>query len=80
VTTGAGSRGSWTAKWRPSISTRIDQPLFIACFPDGGRLSIEFTEEAPDDDEPRLGGWLELRVEDPEAVTQKLVDAGFTAN
>jgi len=33
----------------------------------GGNLSIEFTGDAPDDDQPRLGAWRELRAADPAA-------------
>jgi len=35
-------------------------------------------EEAPDEDTPRLGAWLELRAENPEALMQSAVDAGLT--
>ena len=48
----------------------IDQPMLIVSFPGGGHLSIEFTDEAPDDEQPRLGAWLELRADDPAAVLQ----------
>ena len=37
-------------------------PMLVVDFPGGGHLSIEFIEEAPDDDRPRLGAWLELRA------------------
>jgi hypothetical protein len=33
----------------------IDQPMLIVSFPGGGHLSIEFTDDAPDDEQPRLG-------------------------
>jgi hypothetical protein len=46
-------------------------------FPDGGSLSIEFTDQAPDDEHPRLGAWLELRAEDPAAVMRAALDAGL---
>jgi len=32
----------------------IDQPMLVVSFPGGGHLSIEFTDEAPDDEQPRL--------------------------
>jgi hypothetical protein len=44
----------------------------------GGHLSIEFTDDAPDDEQPRLGAWLELRADDPGAVLQAALDAGLT--
>jgi hypothetical protein len=36
----------------------IDQPMLVVSFPGGGDLSIEFTDAAPDDEQPRLGAWL----------------------
>ena len=41
-------------------------------------LSIEFTDQAPDDDHPRLGAWLELPADDPAAVMRAALDAGLT--
>jgi hypothetical protein len=32
----------------------IDQPMLIVSFPGGGHLSIEFTDDAPEDEHPRL--------------------------
>lgn len=56
----------------------IGQPVLVVSFPGGGHLSIEFTGDAPDDEQPRLGAWLELRAEDPAAVLQAALDAGLT--
>ena len=56
----------------------MTEPMLLVRFPGGGHLSIEFIEDAPDDDTPRLGAWLELRAEDPEALMQAAVDAGLT--
>jgi len=56
----------------------MEQPMLLVRFPGGGNLSIEFTEDAPDDDQPRLGAWLELRADDPAAVLRTAVDAGLT--
>lgn len=56
----------------------IDQPMLVISFPGGGHLSIEFTDEAPDDEQPRLGAWLELRADDPAAVLQAALQAGLT--
>jgi len=44
----------------------------------GENLSIEFTGGAPDDDQPRLGTWLERRAADPAAVMRSVLDAGLT--
>jgi hypothetical protein len=56
----------------------IDQPMLVVSFPGGGHLSIEFTDDAPDDEQPRLGAWLELRADDPAAVLQAALEAGLT--
>ena len=56
----------------------IDQPMLVVSFPGGGHLSIEFTGDAPDDEQPRLGAWLELRADDPAAVLQAALEAGLT--
>ena len=53
------------------------EPMLLVRFPGGGHLSIEFVEDAPDDDTPRLGAWLELRAEDPQALMQAALDAGL---
>ena len=54
------------------------EPMLLVRFPGGGHLSIEFIEEAPDDDNPRLGAWLELRAEDPDALMRAALEAGLT--
>jgi hypothetical protein len=56
----------------------IDQPMIIVSFPGGGHLSIEFRDDAPDGEEPRLGAWLELRADDPAALLQIALSAGLT--
>jgi hypothetical protein len=56
----------------------MTEPMLLVRFPGGGHLSIEFIEDAPDDDTPRLGAWLELRAENPEALMQAALDGGLT--
>jgi hypothetical protein len=56
----------------------MPEPMLVVRFPGGGHLSIEFTADAPDDDQPRLGAWLELRASDPAAVMRSVLDAGLT--
>jgi|SRR3954463_7537870 hypothetical protein len=80
--TGAGNwpaalRRSWAARYGPELPG-IDQPMLIVSFPGGGHLSIEFTDDAPDEEQPRLGTWLELRADDPAAVHQAALGAGLT--
>lgn len=55
----------------------ISEPMLLVGFPGGGHLSIEFTDDAPDDDAPRLGAWLQLRTEDPEALMGRIREAGL---
>jgi len=55
----------------------MPEPMLVAYFPGGGNLSVEFTADAPDEDHPRFGAWLELRAEDPAAVMQAALDAGL---
>ena len=55
----------------------ITESMLVVRFPDGGSLSIEFTDQAPDDENPRLGARLELRDEDPAAVMRAALDAGL---
>src|ERR1044072_9495248 len=55
----------------------IDQPMLVVSFPGGGHLSIELTGDAPDDEQPRLGAWLELRADDPAAVHRAALQAGL---
>jgi len=52
------------------------EPMLVVRFPGGGRLSIEFIDNAADADEPRLGTWLELRAEDPQALMRTVLNAG----
>ena len=55
----------------------IAQPMLIVSFPGGGHLSIEFTDDAPDGEQPRLGAWLELRADDPAATLEAALSAGL---
>jgi hypothetical protein len=54
------------------------EAMLLVHVPGGGYLSIEFIEGAPDADAPRLGAWLELRAENPEALMRAALDAGLT--
>jgi len=40
-------------------------------------LSVDFTDDAPDEQQALRGAWLELRPEDPAALKQKVVAAGL---
>jgi hypothetical protein len=56
----------------------LEQPMLLVSFPGGGHLSVEFTDAAADDEQPRLGAWLELRASEPSAVLQAALRAGLT--
>ena len=51
--------------------------MLVVRFHCGGNLSIEFTTDAPDGDQPRRGAWLELRAGNPAAVMRSVLDAGL---
>jgi hypothetical protein len=53
------------------------EPMLLVSFPDGGHLSIEFVPDAPDDEDGRLGAWLELRTSDPATLMRSALDAGL---
>jgi hypothetical protein len=55
---------------------RISLPMLLVRFSGGGSISIEFRDDALDDDTPRLGAWLELRCDDPGAIVDAASKAG----
>jgi len=56
----------------------MPEPMLLVDFPGGGHLSIEFIEDAPDEDRRRLGAWLELRVDDPAIAMRSALEAVLT--
>lgn len=54
-------------------------PAAIIAFrlPNGGSLSVEFTDDAMDEERVQLGAWLELVADDPEQLKQRVIDAGL---
>jgi hypothetical protein len=55
----------------------IAEPILAFRFPNGGSLSVEFTQDALDEQQARRGAWLELRTDDPAALTKKVLEAGL---
>ena len=55
----------------------LPEPILAFRFPGGGSLSVEFTEEALDEQHAGRGAWLELSVDDPAALKQRVLDAGL---
>jgi len=56
----------------------LREPILAFRFPGGGSLSIEFTEEALDEQHLRRGAWLEIRSNDPSGLKEKILGAGFS--
>jgi hypothetical protein len=56
----------------------MTESMLLVEFPGGGHLSIEFIDDAPDDDRPRFGAWLELRAENPGELMRSALAAGLT--
>lgn len=52
-------------------------PIIAFGFPNGASLTVEFTEDALDEQHARRGAWLELMTDDPSALTQKILQAGL---
>ena len=46
-------------------------------FPNGASLSVEFTQDALDEQQARWGAWLEVEVENPSALKMKVLAAGL---
>jgi hypothetical protein len=53
------------------------EPILAFRFPGGGSLSVEFTEDALDEQRVRRGAWLEIWSNDPSALQRKILDAGL---
>jgi hypothetical protein len=55
----------------------LAEPILAFRFPGGGSFSVEFTEDALDENRARRGAWLEIWSSDPAALKRKILDAGF---
>ena len=52
-------------------------PMLVFRFPDGSSYSVEFIEEALDEQQARRGAGLEVKTDDAEALQQKISAAGL---
>ncbi|MEO7001713.1 MAG: hypothetical protein ABI068_07840 [Ktedonobacterales bacterium] len=52
-------------------------PVLAFRFSNGGALSVEFTEDALDEQQARWGAWLEIKADDPAVLQQKVREAGL---
>lgn len=55
----------------------LAEPILAWNFPNGGSLSVEFTPDALDEEQARRGAWLEIKTEDPDAVKERIREAGL---
>jgi len=55
----------------------LAEPMLAFRFPGGGSFSVEFTEDALDEQRIRRGAWLEIWSNDPAALQRKILDAGL---
>jgi hypothetical protein len=60
-----------------SVVVGSSQPIYAFKFSNGAGLSVEFTEDALDDQQAQRGAWLELRTDDAVRLQQKVQDAGL---
>ncbi|HXR64937.1 MAG TPA: hypothetical protein VN729_03385 [Ktedonobacteraceae bacterium] len=54
------------------------EPIYAFKFSNGAALSVEFREDALDDQQALRGAWLELRTDDAPDIQQKALAAGLT--
>jgi hypothetical protein len=53
------------------------EPIYAFKFSNGASLSVEFTEDALDDQQAKRGAWLELQVDDAAGLQQKVQAFGL---
>lgn len=53
------------------------EPILAFRFPAGGSISVEFTEDALDEQRARRSAWLEIWSDDPVALKRRILDAGL---
>ena len=53
------------------------KPIYAFAFANGASLSVEFTEDALDNQHAQRGAWLELRTDDAAGLQQKVQAFGL---
>lgn len=61
----------------PSYAKGSPEPMCSFAFSNGASLSVEFTEEALDDQQAQWGAWLELKTDDAAELQQKALAFGL---
>ncbi len=62
---------------KSSDATGSPEDIYAFKFSNDAWLSVEFAEDALDDQPARRGAWLELKVDDAEGLQQRLLAAGL---
>ena len=60
-----------------SVAVGSSEPIYAFKFSNGAGLSVEFTEDALDDQHAQRGAWLELRTDDAMGLQQKVQAFGL---
>ena len=53
------------------------EPIYAFKFSNGASLSVEFTQDALNDQQAQRGAWLELRTDDEQGLQQKVQAFGL---
>jgi hypothetical protein len=51
----------------------LEEPVLAFELPDGGSVSVEFTEDTPDEPDGGRRAWLEVRSDDPSGLRELLI-------
>ena len=62
---------------KSSDAVGSSEPIYAFKFSNGASLSVEFTEEALDDQQAQHGAWLELRTDKAIELQQKMLAVGL---
>ena len=55
----------------------VPAPVLVFAFSNGASLSVDFTEDALDEQQARRGAWLELRADNTAELREKVLAAGL---
>lgn len=65
------------AKAVPLYVKNSPEPMYSFAFSNGASLSVEFTEDALDDQQAQRGAWLELKTDNAGELQQKVLAFGL---
>lgn len=58
-------------------ATGQPMPIIAFVFSNGASLSVEFTADAPDEEQARHGAWFELKTDDAATLKKKVLELGL---